>query len=99
MDTKDWNVANAKQSLSKVIEDAKGAPQRIYKRDRLVAAMIGAEDLAEFERWRAGQARRSFGAAFAELREIATEEGYRLDTGRRGNRRNAFADGIRRVSR
>ena len=68
-------------------------PQAIYNRDRLVAAVVDPGTFAEFEAWRAGQQRGSIAEAFAELRALCAEEGYRLRLPRREDRGTPFDAG------
>ncbi len=88
-----WNVAQAKQGLSKVLREAEREPQRIYNRQRLVAAVVAGEMFEEFLRWKERRERRSIGDLMAELRTICAEEGgWELPTPDRENRPNPFAD-------
>lgn len=66
-----WNITEAKQHFSDVIKQAASEPQIIYKRNTPVAAMIAAEELAEFRLWKEQRQRQSLGDAFAELRQLA----------------------------
>lgn len=69
-----WNVAQAKQRLSEIIREAAHEPQMIYSRNRPVAALIAAEDLADYQLWKTEQAMRrprTLGEEFAELRRLA----------------------------
>lgn len=47
-----WNIAQAKQCFSEVVKRAATEPQLIFNRDRLVAAVIDAEQFSAFNRWR-----------------------------------------------
>lgn len=89
-----WKVAEAKQKFSEVVRAAEEKPQWIYNRDRLVAAVVPAEDLEQFIAWRKQKDRASIADAFAELRRICTEESYELETPERKNRPNPFAEGL-----
>lgn len=69
-----WNVAQAKQHLSEVIREAAHTPQLIYNRNRPVAAVIAAEDLASYETWKKAQSaseKKTIAEEFAELRSLA----------------------------
>ena len=69
-----WNVAQAKQHLSEVIREAAHTPQLIYNRNRPVAAVIAAEELANYENWKKTQAesgKKTLAEEFAELRRLA----------------------------
>lgn len=89
-----WNVGQAKQHLSEVIREAAREPQLIYNRNRPVAAVIAAEELAEYRAWKAERElspRKTLADEFAELRRILQEEGRDgLDIPPRTNRPNAF---------
>lgn len=93
-----WKVARAKQRFSEVLRAAKDEPQEILNRDRLVAAVVDADSYRAFEVWR-GSRRRPLAEAFAELRQICTEDRYRLHVGRRRNRRNPLAGVLADASR
>jgi prevent-host-death family protein len=68
----DWNVAQAKQHLSEVIREAAHEPQLIYNRNRPVAAVIAAEELAGYRAWKNQVAKpETLFDTFAELRRIA----------------------------
>ncbi|MDP2809721.1 MAG: type II toxin-antitoxin system prevent-host-death family antitoxin [Rhodocyclaceae bacterium] len=74
-----WNVAQAKQHLSQVIREAAREPQLIHNRNRPVAAVIAAEDLAGYRAWKETQTlqpTRMLADEFAELRRILVEEGF-----------------------
>lgn len=88
----DWNVAQAKQRLSEVIREAAREPQIIYNRNQAVAAVISAEELAEYRALKANnETPRTLAEEFAELRQIMQEEGRDgLDIPPRTTRRNAF---------
>jgi prevent-host-death family protein len=74
-----WNVAQAKQHLSEVIREAAREPQLIHNRNRPVAAVIAAEDLAEYRVWKETRAlppTRMLADEFAELRRILVDAGF-----------------------
>jgi len=90
-----WNVAQAKQHLSEVIREAAHEPQLIYNRNRPVAAVIAAEDLADYRAWKEHQAKpQTLFDAFAELRRLAAGAPDPLPEPDRfaAMRPNAFAD-------
>lgn len=95
----DWKIAEAKQKFSELVKAAENEPQRIYNRDKLVAAMIPAEILKEFLDWRRQKKERTLGEAFEELRRIAEEEDYTLEIRRRQERPNPFPDALDELSR
>jgi PHD/YefM family antitoxin component YafN of YafNO toxin-antitoxin module len=82
----DWMTGEAKQRFSEVLRRSEEAPQRIYRRDRLVAAVISAEAFEEYRRWREESERRTLADAFDEVRELAARYDWELDTGKRVDR-------------
>lgn len=88
-----WNIAQAKQRFSEVVKQAAVEPQLIYNRSTPVAAVIAAEDLADYQHWKAEKAQpTSVADEFAKLRQILREEGIEdgLDIPPRVDRPNAF---------
>lgn len=85
-----WNIAQAKQRFSEVVKQAATEPQLIFNRGRLAAAVIDAEQLNAFSRWRQDRQRRTLADEFAELRKIAEEDNYKLIVPPRANRPNSF---------
>lgn len=81
-----WLTGEAKQQFSEVVRRSESEPQEIYRRDRLVAAVISAEVYEEFERWRERRKRGSLADAFDEVRELCARYDYELDTGKRRDR-------------
>ncbi len=81
-----WLTGEAKQQFSEVVRCSEAEPQEIYRRDRLVAAVISAEDYEEFERWRERRRRLTLATAFDEVRELCARYDYELDTGQRRDR-------------
>ncbi len=88
----EWKIGDAKEQFSEVVRQAEREPQRIYNRDRFVAAVLDAETYAEFEQWRARQRASTLAARFSELQRIVAEEKYRLTLPRRRDRRTPFDD-------
>ena len=89
-----WNIAEAKQRFSEVVKQAHTEPQWIYNRKTPVAALIAAEEMAEFQAWKASQKQpKTLGEEFAELRQIMAEEGLDgLFIPPRTTRPNAFVE-------
>jgi len=81
-----WLTGQAKQQFSEVLRQSESEPQEIYRRDRLVAAVISGDTFEEFRRWQAGRQDRTLGAAAAEIRELCARYDYELDTGERRDR-------------
>ena len=84
MDT--WKVGEAKQRFSEVIRRSGVEPQKIYSRDRLVAAVVSPGALELLDGLDRYHATRTLGELFAEAREICAEEEYALDVGERVDR-------------
>jgi hypothetical protein len=82
-----WKVGQAKQQFSEVLRRAEKEPQLIQNRERLVAAVLGPADTAEFLAWRERR-RASLAEALGDARRICTEEGYALEVGPRADRPN-----------
>lgn len=88
-----WKIGEAKQRFSTVVRDAAEEPQRIYNRDRLVAAVVGPEDLAIIERHRSLRAL-TLGEAFAEASYLAgkSDPDYILEIPDREDRPNPLLE-------
>jgi len=83
-----WSVAKARGNFSDLLRKAAIEPQEIYDRERLVAAVLGADSFRELSEVKKTSTRKSLGESFAELRKLMVEEGYRLEIPRRKNRKN-----------
>ena len=81
-----WLTGEAKQQFSEVLRRSEAEPQQIYRRNRLVAAVISADVFCEFLRWQEARHRRTLGDACDEIRELCARYGYELDTGERLDR-------------
>jgi prevent-host-death family protein len=92
MATTKWKIGEAKQRLSEVLRRAREEPQRIYNRERLVAAVLDATLFERFEEWQKARTRRSLEEDFSELREICGEEGYELELEERRDRESWITD-------
>lgn len=87
-----WNIAQAKQRFSDLVRQSAAAPQLIYNRKRLVAAVIDAEAYLAFKEWSEGTGGRTLAAEFAELRQILSEEDATLVPAPRSTRSNALVE-------
>ena len=87
-----WQVGQAKQRLSEVLRRSGDEPQRIFSRDRFVAAVVSADLFEEFELWREERRRQSLGRRFDEVREVCQDEVYSLQTGERRDRESWITD-------
>ncbi|MGH8563391.1 MAG: type II toxin-antitoxin system Phd/YefM family antitoxin [Gammaproteobacteria bacterium] len=95
-----WNIAQAKQNLSEVVRNATTEPQLIYNRDRLVAAVVGAETFEVFRTWQGrAEGRSSLADRFADFRQIAESEGYVFELGSRSDRHNPLTKTLDEVPR
>lgn len=74
-----WTIAEARKRFAELIQAAARRPQPIYRRDKLVAALINARLYREFEDWRKHRHEKSIAEAFAEYRTIADEEDFELE--------------------
>ena len=91
-----WSIANARQRLSELIKSSEHTPQSIFKRGKLIAAVVDARTFEEFKQWRKKQKR--LGDAFEELRVIEEEEGYELVLPSRTDRDNLFTGSLNELS-
>ncbi|MDA8018836.1 MAG: type II toxin-antitoxin system Phd/YefM family antitoxin [Thermoanaerobaculia bacterium] len=90
-----WKVAEAKQNLSKLLRAAATKPQKIYRRNHLVAAVVDSDTFAEFESWQREQERRKAPSeVFAELRRLCAEEQFEFPEIPRIDRENSFIEEI-----
>jgi prevent-host-death family protein len=81
-----WLSSEAKQQFSEVVRRSAEEPQEIFLRDRLVAAVISADDFEEFERFRKEKGGQTLDRVFQEVRELASQYDYELETGERRDR-------------
>ena len=79
MDHQEWRIGEAKQSFSEVVRSAQEAPQKIFNRDRLVAAVISGELFEEIEQLTRERDRKSLASLGSEIREICDDEGYTIE--------------------
>lgn len=86
MDKNGWKVGEAKQQFSEVLRRSESVPQLIYRRNRLIAAVVAIDEAQA-----ATVARRvMIGDRFEEARELLRRENYRLPRTRRRSRGNNF---------
>lgn len=86
MDKNGWKVGEAKQQFSEVLRRSESAPQLIYRRNHLIAAVVAMDEA------KAASASQKImiGDRFKEAREILRRENYHLPQTRRRSRRNTF---------
>jgi hypothetical protein len=82
-----WTVASARQSFPTVLDLSAREPQEIYRRGRLVARVISADDSAPNR-----YSRPTLAETIAEIQRICADADYTLDVGSRTTRQNAFLD-------
>ena len=87
-----WGIGEAKRWFSEVVRRSGTEPQKIYNRDRLVAAVVSPDLLDSVQNLRKKQSTCSLAEDFSEIREICTEENYNLEIGKRQDRRNWIAE-------
>ena len=81
-----WTIARARQQLSTLIESAAREPQAVYRRSKLVAAVVSPGVYQRTARDREAAAQPKLSDALAELRTICQQEAYRLPLSRRRDR-------------
>jgi hypothetical protein len=81
---KKWTIASARQQLPTLIGSAAREPQLVYRRNKLVAAVVSPELADEL----AAQRKPTVADAFAELQRICQEEDYELTVAPRRDRTN-----------
>jgi len=86
MDKNGWKVGEAKQQFSEVLRRSESAPQLIYRRNHLIAAVVAMDEATAAT----ASERVMLGDRFKEARELLRRENYRLPQTRRRSRRNAF---------
>jgi len=86
MDKNGWKVGDAKQQFSEVLRRSETAPQLIYRRNHLIAAVVAMDEAKAA----AVPERVTIGDRFKEARELLRQETYHLPQTRRRSRGNAF---------
>lgn len=92
----DWKIGEAKQRFSEVVRAAEEEPQKIYNRERLVAAVVGPGEIAEFLAWRERRHKGSLADSIRALSRVCAEEGYILElpSRRSPGRPNPFTEDL-----
>ncbi|HEX3577450.1 MAG TPA: hypothetical protein VHY33_02705 [Thermoanaerobaculia bacterium] len=95
MDKNGWKVGEAKQQFSEVLRRSEMQPQLIYRRSRLVAAVVAvdADNVATISR------RVTIADRINEARELFRHEDYELPTTHRRARANPFAETLNAFAR
>jgi hypothetical protein len=86
---KNWTIATARQRLPALIASAAREPQRVYRRNTLVAVVASPEAAGRIGRV-------NLAARFDELRQICEETDYELPVPGRRDRANPFSRKRRR---
>jgi antitoxin (DNA-binding transcriptional repressor) of toxin-antitoxin stability system len=86
MDKNGWNVGEAKQQFSELLRRSERRPQLIYRRNRLVAAVVAIDD----EKASALAEPVTLADRFAEIREVFRREKAQLRVPVRRDRKNDF---------
>ena len=94
MDKNEWQVGEAKQQFSEVLRRSEDEPQLIYRRRRLIAAIVSTDEANVA----AISNPRTIADRFAEARDLLEQENYRLPRTRRRARANSFTRTLNAVS-
>jgi prevent-host-death family protein len=90
MNTNRWTVSEARRRFSEVLRRSRSEPQLIYRRGRLIAAVV-----ATGKTKAAGiTSKVTIGDRFEEARALFREENYRLPQLRRRSRSNDFVHAL-----
>jgi len=89
---KAWTIATARQHVPELIGRAAREPQQVYRRDKLVAAVVSPAAAHRLE----ALERPSLADKFAELQRICAEDSYELPVAPRRHRPDPFASRPRR---
>jgi hypothetical protein len=84
-----WTIASARQNFPTVVGWAAREPQDIYRRNELVARVVGADAVAQ------APARPSARVLLKDIQRICAEEKYELPVAPRSTRSNAFVSGAK----
>ena len=87
-----WRVNEAKQRFSEIIRRSEAEPQKIYNRERLVAAVVSPTALEMLDHLREQRSKCTLAEIFSEIREICEEDGYELEIAERSDRAGWPAD-------
>jgi hypothetical protein len=79
-----WTIATARQHLPELVGMAAREPQRVYRRDKLVVAVVSPELADAVD----NLSRPSLATKLAELQRLCAEENYELTASPRRDRAN-----------
>lgn len=82
-----WTVAEARRRFAEVLDRAQHSPQPIYRRGRLVGAVVAPDQLEAVRANRPEEREESIPAVLSRLRAICADDGYALSVPKRRNRR------------
>ena len=89
-----WNIDEAQQHFSEILEAAEQTPQVIHQHNHPIAAVIRSDLLQEFLTWQAQTQPNSLAQAFSELRQLCAEEDYTFELPSRCDRPNPLMEAL-----
>jgi len=95
MDKNGWKVGQAKQQFSEVLRRSESVPQLIYRRNRLIAAVVAMDETGEKPTSRP----LTIGDRLDEARELFQSANYELPVPRHRSRANDFVRTLDEVAR
>lgn len=87
-----WEFRQAEQQFANLLESATQEPQPIYYHERLLAFVVDGELFQEFLTWHGQRQQSSVADAFAQLREVCSDDNVLEDLPPRQDRSNPFLD-------
>lgn len=85
-----WTIAKAKNKFSELIRNAQKEPQLVYNRDKLIAAIISAEEYNEIQSIKVKEQKKTLLDFFNEFKDACIKEHYTLEIPKRINRKDQF---------
>lgn len=95
MDKNVWTVGEAKQQFSEVLRRSEEEPQLIYRRNRLVAAIIHVDDAGDVP---GAPKPPSLGQYVRDHQDVVQKYGFTLPRTKRRSRKNAFAETLNELA-
>ncbi len=87
-----WQIEEAQQQFSAIINASETKPQLIYQHERPFVAVIAGDLLQEFLIWQRSKKTIPLTDAIAELQQICIEEDYTFEKVIRSDRPNQFTE-------
>jgi PHD/YefM family antitoxin component YafN of YafNO toxin-antitoxin module len=81
-----WTIEEAQHKLTALIDAANDEPQIIYQQEKPVAVIVEAQLFQEFLAWHQQRQKPTLNKAFAELRQLCSQENYDLEIPSRQHR-------------